>query len=744
MEKTIKRTLVLALSAGWLLTGQTTINGGRQISGPWDASGAVSTKPARLGTTLPSTCSVGEQFFKTDATAGQNLHFCTAVNVWTQMSGGVGGGDTASNVGPSGVGVFDAKVGSDLQFRKLNPLSDRISIALDTANKKVDFDVAQQNIQHQNLSGTGTNTHAQIDSHVTSTNNPHGVTATQAGAVPERAGFGAQWTLMNPYQAKANWYKGQLHAHCLTGSEGCVAGDDGDRGATTLANDYKSAGASFLAITSHSNAGSYPVTCPDDFLCISRAAEVACSAPPAAADGHTTQWGITSAVGGALNTCISTVYAAGGLLSMAHPDYTPNPWSNEAFESTTFVEFAEVWNAVTNQESDTKIDTYLAKGRRLWTLGVDDHHSAALMQGYVAVNADALTWADIKAQLRAGNFYAVKCTSGGCPSLTAITVSGADITATASATGTFTWVGSKGLASPLKTESGVATSTYTVTGDPWTGDHLYVRLVYSDTTARKIWTQPFYVMRLQPAGASTTVGRLKVAKDGSPIGTRSTVNLIAGSNIALTAADSTADDRVDVTITGTGPGTGTVTHTAGPLTADQPMFGNAADDAKAGTKSGNTNKVVTMGAGTPAENDCAKWDANGNLVGYGAACGAGGGGIVEQIGMGLDGNGSAISTGVKGYTQMQYACTINSWTLLADQAGSMVVDIWKNSYANYPPTDADSITGSSPPTLSSANKATSSTLTGWTTAINAGDILGFNVDSATAVTRVRLILKCTR
>ena len=743
MEKTINRALVLALSAGWLLTGQTTINGGRQISGPWDASGAVSTKPARSGTTLPSTCSLGEQFFKTDATAGQNLHFCTAVNVWTQMSGGAGGGDTASNVGPSGVGVFDAKVGSDLQFRKLNPLSDRISIALDGVNKKIDLDVAPGNIQHQSLSGAGVTAHAEIDSHVTSSNNPHGVTAAQSGAVPERAGFGAQWVLLNPYQSKANWYKGQLHAHCYGGSEGCNAGDDGDRGATTLAADYKTAGASFLAITSHSSAASYPVVCPDAFLCISRAAETGCSAPPAAADGHMTEWGVTSAYAGALQTCINNTYTAGGLASMAHPDYGPNPWSNEAFESTTFLEFAEVWNRAADQESDTKIDTYLAKGRRLWVLGVDDHHSSALMQGYVAVNADALTWNDIKAQLRAGNFYSVKCTSGTCPSLTGISVSGATITVTASASGTFTWVGSKGLASPLKTEAGVATSNYTVTGDPWAGDHLYVRLVYSDGSTRKMWTQPFYVDRLQQAGASTTVGRLKVSKDGSPVGTRSTVNFIAGSNIALTAADSTSDDRVNVTITGTGPGTGTVTHT-GALTADQPMFGNAVDDSKVGTKSGNTNKVVTMGAGTPAENDCAKWDVNGNLVGYGAACGAGGGGIVDQFSLELDGNGSVLTTGQKGYTQLQYACTINSWTILADQSGSIVIDIWKDVLANYPPTDADSITASAPPTLAAATYATSATLTGWTTAVSAGDVLGFNVDSVSTVTRVKLIVKCTR
>ncbi len=64
---------------------QTTINGGRTVLGPVDNSGAVSTKPAKSGATLPATCSVGEEFFKTDATAGQNKYGCTATNTWTQQ-----------------------------------------------------------------------------------------------------------------------------------------------------------------------------------------------------------------------------------------------------------------------------------------------------------------------------------------------------------------------------------------------------------------------------------------------------------------------------------------------------------------------------------------------------------------------------------------------------------------------------------------------------------------------------------
>ena len=107
----------------------------------------------------------------------------------------------------------------------------------------------------------------------------------------------------------------------------------------------------------------------------------------------------------------------------------------------------------------------------------------------------------------------------------------------------------------------------------------------------------------------------------------------------------------------------------------------------------------------------------------------------------IDGGGSAITTGVKGYLEIPFACTINRVTLLADQSGSIVIDIWKDSYANFPPTNADTITASAVPTISAATKSQDATLTGWTTSVAAGDIIGFNVDSITTVERVTLSLR---
>lgn len=111
----------------------------------------------------------------------------------------------------------------------------------------------------------------------------------------------------------------------------------------------------------------------------------------------------------------------------------------------------------------------------------------------------------------------------------------------------------------------------------------------------------------------------------------------------------------------------------------------------------------------------------------------------------IDGGGAAITTGIKGdLGPLDFGCEIEAVTLLADQTGDIVVDIWADSYANYPPTDADSITASAEPEISGGDKSQDTTLTGWTTTISAGTILRYNVDSVADVTRVTVALKVRR
>ncbi|MDV2503073.1 MAG: hypothetical protein RX318_03890 [bacterium] len=110
----------------------------------------------------------------------------------------------------------------------------------------------------------------------------------------------------------------------------------------------------------------------------------------------------------------------------------------------------------------------------------------------------------------------------------------------------------------------------------------------------------------------------------------------------------------------------------------------------------------------------------------------------------IDGAGAVIATGEKGHLEVPFACSIKAVRLLADQSGSIVVDIWKDTYGNFAPVDADSITAAAPPTITATVKSEDAMLTGWTTALGKGDILTFNVDSATTVERVTLSLTVER
>ena len=106
----------------------------------------------------------------------------------------------------------------------------------------------------------------------------------------------------------------------------------------------------------------------------------------------------------------------------------------------------------------------------------------------------------------------------------------------------------------------------------------------------------------------------------------------------------------------------------------------------------------------------------------------------------IQGASGVIATGISGDVRVDFPCTIVGWTLLADQTGSIQIDIWKDTYANYPPTVADTITAAAKPLISSGVKNSSTTLSGWTITIAAGDTLRFNVDSVTAINRVTLAL----
>jgi hypothetical protein len=110
----------------------------------------------------------------------------------------------------------------------------------------------------------------------------------------------------------------------------------------------------------------------------------------------------------------------------------------------------------------------------------------------------------------------------------------------------------------------------------------------------------------------------------------------------------------------------------------------------------------------------------------------------------IDGGGAAITTGVKGDVRVPFTCAVTGWDLVADASGSIVIDVWRDTYANFPPTVADTIAGTEKPTLSAVAKNQDTSLTTWATALTEGDWLRFNVDSAATVQRVSLALYLKR
>jgi hypothetical protein len=106
----------------------------------------------------------------------------------------------------------------------------------------------------------------------------------------------------------------------------------------------------------------------------------------------------------------------------------------------------------------------------------------------------------------------------------------------------------------------------------------------------------------------------------------------------------------------------------------------------------------------------------------------------------IDGGGEEITTGEKGHLRVPFNCIIDRVTLTADQEGWIGIDIWKSTYAAFPPAAGDSITGGNPPGIQGADKYEDTDLTGWSRSLNEGDILAFATYGASEITRVTINL----
>lgn len=107
----------------------------------------------------------------------------------------------------------------------------------------------------------------------------------------------------------------------------------------------------------------------------------------------------------------------------------------------------------------------------------------------------------------------------------------------------------------------------------------------------------------------------------------------------------------------------------------------------------------------------------------------------------VDGNQQQPAVGVCGDLYVPFSCTITAAVMQANAPGDAVVDVWAAPFVtNTPPSAANSITASDPPTLSTSVSSIDTALTGWIVQIDAGTALRFNLVSIDTITRFTLSL----
>lgn len=108
----------------------------------------------------------------------------------------------------------------------------------------------------------------------------------------------------------------------------------------------------------------------------------------------------------------------------------------------------------------------------------------------------------------------------------------------------------------------------------------------------------------------------------------------------------------------------------------------------------------------------------------------GGGGFTTALVFQFDGGGADIEPGLKvDLPDLPFPCDFLRWSLVADGAGSAVVDVLSSNYANFPV--MISITGTEKPTLTAVRKAQDTDLTSWSPIVQ-GDILRGEIISISA------------
>lgn len=111
-------------------------------------------------------------------------------------------------------------------------------------------------------------------------------------------------------------------------------------------------------------------------------------------------------------------------------------------------------------------------------------------------------------------------------------------------------------------------------------------------------------------------------------------------------------------------------------------------------------------------------------------------GVARTVGATFDGGGQPLVVGAYCDVRLPFRVYLDKVSVVADTNGSLIVDIRRAPLEDYPPTV--SIAASAKPTLVSARTYEDTDLAGWTTELQAGDVVRFVVESCSGITRATI------
>lgn len=118
--------------------------------------------------------------------------------------------------------------------------------------------------------------------------------------------------------------------------------------------------------------------------------------------------------------------------------------------------------------------------------------------------------------------------------------------------------------------------------------------------------------------------------------------------------------------------------------------------------------------------------------------------LTRTINYVIDSGSMDMEPGIKGTVTLDVSGTIDSWVIISDTPGNLIVDIKKSSYQDFP--NMVSITGTERPTLGILNqiqqtKNKDDDLSTWNRVLNAGDVLQYEVLAVSGIRRFLIALK---